>query len=499
MNTAATFTLDGTNLSVAQIALLASVDAPQIAVAAEKLVVMAAARKLVHQAIETKTPVYGVTTGLGAQATKALSEDDLAAFSYQTVRGRAHAVGDLLPREAVRAALVIRLNTLLIGGSGASPGVAEFLVKCLNLDLIPAVGAQGSIGASDLVQNGTWALALIGEGRMLTADGGVASSAEVLQANNLPPLTLGPRDGLALCNNTSLSSAQAALGIAGAETAFRKAEIAAALTMQGFRANLSPFNANILASSPKPGQGEAATRILTLLADSQITVPDQARRLQDPLSIRNIPQIHGTVLVAIQQAHEAVMPELNGISDNPAVLLDEGRILSSGAYFTPQLTNALESVSRSFVHLTMAQIARLSKLLNPEYSGLSLFLSEPGTASNGFAPVMKTAEAIACDLLQRAQPAPVWPSVNANGTEDVLSATPTAAKALIAVVELSKQLTAIETLIAMRAIDMIEPTVRLGPALKEIYNSIRSKVPDDHSDRPLTYDIETIAAMHPQS
>ncbi len=489
------FYLTGNNLSVEDLAVLSSGGSPEIALDDKGLAVMADARAIVQEAITSRTPVYGVTTGLGAQATNALNEEDLTAFSYQTVRGRAHAVGKFLPREIVRAAMIIRLNTLLIGGSGASPSVAEYLMKCLNLGLTPAVGEHGSIGAGDLVLNATWALALIGEGTMLNDDGSSIPSLQALNGKSIAPIELGPRDGLALCNNTSMSAAFASMGIAGAEAAFRKAEIAAALSLQAFQSNLSPFEAGILAISPKPGQNNASERLLTILEGSQVTEPGRARRLQDPLSLRNLPQIHGAVVTALEQAHEAVMPELNGISDNPVVLIEEKKILSSGAYFTPQLTNALEALSRSFAHITMAQIARMSKLLNPSYSDLSLFLSQPGSASNGFAPVMKTAEALACDLVQKAQPAPLWPSINANGTEDVLAATPTAAKALLAIVELSEQLSAVETLIAMRAIDMIEPTVKLGPRLKGVYDTIRALVPDEQYDRPLARDIETIAQM----
>lgn len=485
--------LDGSSLTVAALSQAAK-KGLTVELAPAGLEAMAQSHALVGQVIRDRVPVYGVTTGLGARATEVLSADALAEFSVQTLRGRAHAVGPEEDPEIIRAGLIVRLNTMLKGHSAARPEVAQHIAACLNAGLTPVAGQTGSIGAADLVLNATAGLSLIGEGRMRDAKGRIGSSADLMAAHGIEPLKLAPRDGLALANHSGATGGMAALAVSAAACAFEAAQTAAALSMEGFRANCGPLQPHVLMVKPYPGQLQAAEGLRRRLAGSKLLEPGQARRLQDPLSFRNIAQIHGTAGMALVRAVECVELEINSSSDNPAAFAASSEITSCGAYFTAEITSAAETLSRALVPLAMAQLARISKLLNPDFSGLQNFLAMPDSASNGFAPVMKPAEALVAELTHAAQPVPVWPSVNANGVEDCLTGSPAAVKALARIAGHLQRLTAIELLVACQAVELRTQAGGLGGFLAQACADIREISPALKEDRPLGEDIERLAA-----
>lgn len=484
-------TLTGHDLSLDDL-LVAAEGTTQVALAPAGLEVMRKSRALIDRTIADRIPVYGVTTGLGARVTETLDAETLAGFSLQTLRGRAHAIGNPEPRAVIRAAMILRANTLLLGYAGARIEVAEHIINCLNADLTPLVGDTGSIGAADLIPNATLGLSLAGEGQMINAAGQIGASEKMMLSNGVAPLTLGPRDGLALANHASMVTASAAIGQGAARNSFRAAQSAAALSLQAFGANLAPFSDRLLSLRPLHGQTLAAAELRKLLAGSRLWQAGEARRLQDPLSFRNIPQVHGTLAAALSALDEHLAIELNGSSDNPAVLVDNNEVLSTGNYFASELANVVDSVNRAFVHMTVAQLARISKHLNPVFSGLPVFLALPDSGSNGFAPLMKTAEAIVADLLQAAQPGPIWPSINANGVEDCVSGAPVAMKSLNRIAGLSVQLSAIEMIVAAQAIDLRKESPEAMGDIANLFMDVRSLSAPLMDDRPLGADVMEI-------
>jgi len=484
--------LDGTGLTVEALASAAR-GSGGVTLAESGLARMRETRALIDHAIDNRIPVYGVTTGLGARSSEALDAETLAGFSLQTIRGRAHAAGDPMPRETVRALMLSRLNTLLTGYSGARPHVAEYLAAVLDANLVPLAGGLGSIGGGDLVINATVALALIGEGRMTGPDGQEGPAADMLRAAGIEPLKLAPRDGLALANHTGFSAGLGALALDGALTGFAAAQAAACLTMEGFRANLTPLDPRALAAKPLPGQSLAADALRALLEGSPLWQPGAARRLQDPLSLRNTVQIHGGTAAALANARPVVECELNGASDNPIAIAETGEVISCGAYHSTELGLALESVSRAWQHLAMGLIARIARMMDPDFTALPLFLARPDSGSNGFAPLLKLAEDLAAEITRAAMPQPVWPSINANGVEDSLTSAPTAARALARINDLGRRLTAIELMVGAQAADLHDITADLGPPMARLYRAIRAVSPQIDTDRPLTNDVESLA------
>ena len=454
-----------------------------------------AARAVIDKAVAEGTPVYGLNTGLGARVGEALSPDQAAEFSYRTVRGRAHAVGPAMAASWVRAAMIVRLNGFLKGAAGVSPSVAQGLLDVVNRGLTPVIGEVASIGAGDLIWGATMAHALIGEGEIMDAAGNRRPAAEALCDAGIAPLTLGPRDGLVLANHSSFTGALAALAVAGAGRLIDTVLLATALSYEGFRANLGPLDPRVIALRPQPGQAEAAERLRALLQDGDLTKPGAARRLQDPLSLRNAAQGSGAALAALAFARTSTEDEINGASDNPLVLLD-GEVLSSGGgYFTPMIAIAMDTLSRSLAHLAVMQLARMSKMLAARYTELPLFLALPGAVSNGFAPLMKVAEALCAEMLHLSQPVPVWPSVNADGAEDALTNASLAAKNLLTLLEKARLLCAIELMVAAQAIDLRNLGDAIAPRLAAVHGQIRAISPALGDDRPLTGDLEQLAEL----
>lgn len=480
--------LTGHDLTPATLARIA--EGAGVALADSGLAAMARTQALLITAIAQNRPMYGITTGLGPRVVERLSAAEQAEMSLNTIRGRAHSVGPLLPPATVRAALAVRANTLLVGASAADPALAHHIAACLDAGLTPQVRATGSIGAADLMWGANLGLGLIGEGTMDTPDG-PRPAAEALATNGLAPYSPGPREGLALASHSSMTAAIAALNLVRAETSYETAQTAAALTLEGFRANLTPFDPRALTLRPQPGQMAAAEGIHARLAGSELLTPGNARRVQDPLSLRNIPQIHGAARAALDWLTEAITAEINGASDNP-VALDTGEVLSAGGYLTPHLAIALSAASQSLVHLTAAQTARMARMNTPRFTDLAVGLAAQDTGSAGFAPMMKTAEALFSEIAQHAQPTPVYPGGGADGVEDVVTHAAVPAKALGEIIDRADRLSAMELLLATQAIE--QRALPVPPALVHVMAGVRDISSHLTRDRPLGEEIESLAA-----
>ncbi|MEL7465380.1 MAG: aromatic amino acid lyase [Pseudomonadota bacterium] len=483
--------LSGGDLTVA--ALTAIADGATVRLSPAALLRMGEAREVIDRAVRDKTPVYGVTTGLGPRAVEALPEAELEAFALRTVRGRAHSAGADLPERVCRAALAVRCNTLLIGAAGAKPALAEALAAMLNAGLAPAMRGVGSIGAADLMWGGDFGNAVIGEGRMWR-DGEVVPAAEALVDAGLAPYAPGPREGLALVSHSSPSGALAALAVAGAEGAYQALQKAAALSMEGFRANLSILDPDLLALRPQPGQTAAARGLAALLDGSALRSPGAARRLQDPLSIRNIPQVHGALRAALDCACTAVEAEINGASDNPGVMIERGEVASHGGYLTPHLAIALGALGQAVTMATATEVQRIAKLTAARFSGLENGLTDVGAAGAGLGPVMKTAEALWAEIAHEAAPAPIYPSSSADGLEDVAVSTGLAGNALLRLLAHMRRLIAIEMIVAAQAVEQRALGDGLAPALRPIQTMVRDASPTFREDRALGDEIEALAA-----
>ncbi len=487
------FTPDGSNLGITRLVRYARDPGTVIGLCDAGLERMRLSRRIVDDAITHSRPVYGLTTGLGSRVTEPLTPEQLSGFPIQTLRGRAQAIGEPLTPEVTRGAMIVRLNTMMSGASGATPALAEHLQVCLNRSLVPVVGATGSIGVSDLCMGATMGMALIGEGEMWLAGGRRRSAAEALRQAGVPPVGLKPGEGLVLASHAAFSASMSTFSIAAAGMLYNCLQACAAMSMEAIGTGCSVIEMPVIALQQHGGQQRAAAHLRNILAGGGFLSGNRGGRIQDPLSIRNAVQAHGSLLSALDDAFSAVNAELNSVSDNPVVDLKNRRIVPSGGYFSSQLLLVLELVARGLDLAMVMQVARISKLLGERFSGLPQYLVRPASDSNGFAPVLKVAEALLANAKRQLAPVVLWPSISADGMEDVLTNAFERADALHRAVRQGFALSAIELMIAAQALDLSGRLDTAGTGIRSIHGPVRERVPELTTDRSVSDDIRTLA------
>ena len=452
-----------------------------------------AARAVVERAAAGDEPIYGLNTGLGGNLKYRLAPEEITAFQVQFVVGRAIGVGDPLPRATVRAAMLARANAMALGGAGVSPSVLDLLIALINRDVTPVVPRWGSIGAGDLGLLAHIALVIIGRG---FAEHGseVLPGAEALRAAGLSPATLGPKDGLALCNGNALSSAVAGLALHSARRVMRQSEEAAALSFEGYAANPTIFDHRLAAARPGAGQVAAAERFRALLAGSSLYDVGAARSIQDALSFRCLSQVHGAAHDALERAVSACELELNAAADNPLVLAADGEMLSTGNFHLMALSLAGDALAMALSSVAAMTVGRIVKLMQAEMTQLPRFLSPVGGASAGLVSMQKTAVALYGEIRRHANPAGLDQFAVSETVEDHSAQTPLVYAKLADQVQALERLVALEMLVAAQAVDLRKPA-RLGAASAPLHAVIRAAVPPLTDDREGGADVEKIVTV----
>jgi histidine ammonia-lyase len=459
----------------------------RVTVTAEAMQRVGKAREVLDRVAASGQQIYGLNTGLGANLRTAIT-GDAAAFQHQLLAGRSAAVGEPLPTELVRAIMFARVVMLAPGGSGISPHVLDALLAALNAGVHPVMPSLGSIGAGDLVLMAALARALTGAGEA-EVQGGRMPAAQALAAAGLKPTELAPKDGLSLINASAVSVGHGALAVFDALSAFRQAQQAAALSMAGFGANRSILDPRLTAARPAAGQVTAANELRALLGEETGQPPS----LQDPLSIRCLPSIHGALLAALHNTRVAVEIELNSASDNPLVLTEEGAVMSSGNFHTAALSLTFETLGLAIAQAAAASAARFIQLTGSGRNSLPKYLSPAGGASAGFVPLQKTVAAILVTIRHKANPAMLDFLPVSEGVEDHAAQTPVVVAKCAEIVELWRRLAAFELLAASQAVDLRDDA-HLAPAMAGIHAAIRAIVAPLDQDRPLGPDAEALYA-----
>ncbi len=483
--------LSGADLTIAAVAAVAR-DRRPVGLAAEAARRMAASRMVVDLYLAENRPAYGLTTGLGPRVVDRVPREELEAFSRLTVLGRAQAVGERLPAEVVRAAMLARVNGMAKGGSGARLAVAEALIALLNAGLHPVVPSIASVGASDLCLMAHIGLGLIGEGEV-EHGGAVLPAADALARAGLAPLVLGPKDGLAICSANAVSAGHGALVLHDAAALAGQCDLAAALTMEGFRANLTPIDPRAVAARTAPGQAEAATRLRGFLAGGSLTEPGAARRVQDPLSLRCVSQVHGSLLAAIGFAQAALASELNGAGDNPLVAIEGAEMISTGNFQNPAMALAFDTLGLALAQVANLAVNRGQRLLTERLSALPTGLSRHGITQVGFGAATKTIEALAVEIRHLANPVSVDQRSGADNIEDDTTNAPYAVAKAARAIERLRLIVAFELIIAAQAVELAK-VERLGQGTDAAYRAVRALVPPLDDDRPFGADVERVAA-----
>lgn len=485
--------IDGHSLRLADVAAVAD-GAVGVALAAAARTRMSQSRAIVENLASSGAAVYGVTTGFGKLSDIAIAPEQLAQLQLNLVRSHAAGVGPRLDERFVRAMMLLRANCLAKGYSGARPELVELLCGMLNARVWPDVPEQGSVGASgDLAPLAHLALALVGEG-MLNHPAGRGEARAVLAAYGMAPVSLGPKEGLALINGTQAHSAIAALAVVEARRIWEAAHAAGAMTLEALLGTPTAFDARIHAVRGQRGQEESARRFLALVDGSEIRESHRAGdpRVQDAYALRCMPQVHGPVLQAIEFAESLIMPELNAATDNPLVF-DDGTMLSGGNFHGQPAAMALDVLAIAMTNLAVMSERRTDRLTHPDLNeGLPPFLTPTAGVSSGFMMAQVTAAALTSECKVLAHPASVDTIPTDGSKEDVVPMAMGAALKLRRVLHNVRHVLAVEFMCAAQGLEFRRP-LRSGAGVERAYAAVRARVPALTVDRVLGPDIESLA------
>lgn len=442
--------------------------------------------------IKTEETLYGINTGFGLLSHVKISSDELETLQYHLLRSHACGIGPALEDRYVRAMLLLRASNLAIGNSGVSLGLVEQILALLNRGVIPVVPEQGSVGASgDLAPLSHLALVLIGEGRA-RVKGQEMSGAQALEQVDLRPIRLGPKEGLALINGTQFMTALGALNLLDAEYLCDVADLTGAMTIEALRGTMSAFQPEIHAVRPHPGQIRVAENLTKLLfyggEKSEIAQDhENCGKVQDPYSLRCMPQVHGATRDALQFVRQVLEREINSVTDNPLVFPDQKKIMSGGNFHGQIVAMAMDMFAIAMAEVANISEQRIEKLVNPALSDLPAFLTTKGGLNSGFMIVQVVAASIVSENKVLCHPASVDSIPTSADKEDHVSMGAWAARKAAKVVTNVKRVLMLELLAAAQGIDLLRP-LRSTEPIEKIHQLIRKRVPRLDADRPIYED-----------
>jgi histidine ammonia-lyase len=487
--------LDGRSLTLAELGAVARGGAACALLPAARERV-AACRRVITAALQRGDVIYGVNTGFGDLANVRIDDDKLLLLQERLVLSHAAGVGEPLPDEVVRAMLLLRANTLAQGHSGVRPEVVEALLALLAPDLLPVVPSRGSVGASgDLAPLAHLALPLLGVGRV-RAGGAELPAREALAARGLAPLVLEAKEGLALINGTQAMTALLALAVLAMRRLVRVADLVGALSTDALRGTDAAFDARLHALRPHPGQQASAANLWRLLQGSAIR--DSHRqgdvRVQDPYSVRCMPQVHGACRDLLADVERKVLLEMNAVTDNPLVFPDNGEVISGGNFHGEPMALAADVLALAAAELGSIAERRIEKLTNHAFSGLPPFLVEDAGLNSGFMIAQVTAAALVSESKGLCHPASVDSIPTSADKEDHVSMGMGAALKLQPVVANTRRILAIELVAAAQGIDLLRPLAS-SPPLERLHADLRARVAPWLHDREMAPDLRAAEAF----
>jgi histidine ammonia-lyase len=452
---------------------------------------VARARTFVEERFASGEAIYGVTTGFGRLANVSVDPKDAAQLQLNLVRSHAAGMGAPLDRRSVRAAGLLRANSLSAGHSGVKPETLQLIVDLLNRGVTPVVPCQGSVGASgDLAPLAHMSLLLIGEGEAYF-EGERMSGAAALERAGLHPITLGAKEGLALINGTQVMTGICALGVLRAERLAAAADVIGAMSLEAYLGTERAFDRRLNDLRPHPGQSRVASNLRALLAGSQIVQSHaECGRVQDPYSFRCIPVVHGAVRDSIAHVRRVTEIEANSVTDNPLVFPDDGVFLAGGNFHGEPVALAIDFLKIAVSELASIGERRLYLLLNAEDRDLPLFLTGRSGLQSGLMIVQYAAAAVVNDNKGLAWPSSVDSIPTSAGQEDHVSMGMTSANNLIRVLDNVEGALACELLGAITATDFRRP-LKSGKGSQAAYDAARARIEPWTNDRIPAPDIET--------
>jgi histidine ammonia-lyase len=463
---------------------------------------MTAARGIVDAIVragDAAPAVYGVNTGFGALAEVRISAAQVKQLQQNLVRSHSSGVGDPLPRDCVRGMMLLRAAVLATGRSGARVACADKLCELLAAGVHPIIPARGSVGASgDLAPLAHLALGMIGEGEA-EYRGETLPAAEALRRANIAPLELEAKEGLTLLNGTQHMTSVGGLAVHDADMTCRVADLAGAMSLEALKGTVRAFDERVVAARPHPGQLAVGAHLRALLAGSEIAESHKdCGKVQDPYSLRCMPQVHGATRDVLAFARVVLEREAASSTDNPLVFLDGnggGEMISGGNFHGQPVALALDAATIAVAELANISERRVEQLVNPHLSsGLPPFLAKDSGLHSGFMIAQVAAASLVSENKVLAHPASVDSIPSSAGREDHVSMGATAALKLSLVHDHVRTVLAIELLCAAQGLDLRRPLHTTKP-LEAVHAVIRARVPAMMVDRPIAPDIRAVRAM----
>ncbi len=469
-----------------------------VEIAQDALAAIEESRTHIEALAAEPTPVYGVSTGFGALATRHIPKDMRKQLQRSLIRSHAAGSGPEVEREVIRAMMLLRLSTLTTGRTGVRRETAQAYAALLSNGLTPVVYEYGSLGCSgDLAPLAHVALAVMGEGRVRTADGELVRTSDALRRCGLVPVTFAEKEGLALINGTDGMLGHLVLALTDLDDLFRLADIAAAMSVEGQLGTDRVFAADLQDLRPHPGQAASAANIRRLLADSAIVAshrtPD-CTRVQDAYSLRCSPQVAGAARDTAAHARVVAMRELASVIDNPVVTPD-GRVESNGNFHGAPVAHVLD-----FLAIVVADLAGISERRTDRFldvarnHGLNAFLAHDPGVDSGHMIAQYTQAGIVSELKRLAMPASVDSIPSSAMQEDHVSMGWSAARKLRRAVDGLIRVLAIEVLTAARGIDLRSPLTP-APGTGAAVRLLRAHVEGPGPDRYLAPEIEAAVEL----
>lgn len=454
-------------------------------------------RLVVESIANSGIPHYGINTGLGALCHVALDSSQLQKLSWHTLMSHAAGVGEPLKTEQVRAIMCCAVINFSHGCSGVNPSVVKRLIYLLNNDITPVVPSAGSVGyLSHMAHIG---LSLIGQGEV-NHEGDTLPTEEVYFQRGIEPVQLGAKDGLCIVNGTVAMTGLACLELDAVTQLADWADIVSAMSVEALSGQLTAFDASVLGKKKHNGMQITGRNVRSLLEGSGVVSANLGRHLQDALSVRSIPQVHGACRDQLSVAAQQIQNELNSVSDNPIVIYDNDnyRVVSQANPHGESVAMACDMLSIAVSEWGAISERRVFRLLTPHTSYLPAFLTPESGVKSGLMIAQYSAASLACDTKKLAQPCVIENYLTSGMQEDHLSFGETSALQLHRAVSNVFYILAIEYLSASQAFDLIEDKP-FGNGTGVAWCQLRNKVKFYEENHPIAIDIQQAYDLMRQS
>ncbi|MEG0290418.1 MAG: histidine ammonia-lyase [Erysipelotrichaceae bacterium] len=468
--------IDGHHLSIDDVIKVARFK-QRVTLSEEATIKITAAEKMVEKFVNEERVSYGITTGFGKFSDTYISKEETGLLQRNLIMSHACGVGELFDEEIVRAMMLLRLNSLSQGFSGIRLSTMNTLLEMLNKDIYPVVFSKGSLGASgDLCPLAHMALVLIGEGEAIV-DGVRMSGLEALKLKNITPVKLVAKEGLSLINGTQAMCAVGCITIYDALKTSLAADIALSLSMEALRGIKDAYDPRVHAVRPHAGQIHTAENVLNLLEGSKRITKQGEARVQDAYTLRCAPQVHGACKDAFQHVYDKLEIEINSVTDNPILFVEDEYAISGGNFHGESVAMAFDYLGIAISELANISERRIERLVNPALNnGLPAFLTPKGGLNSGFMIVQYSAAALVSENKVLAHPASVDSIPSSANQEDHVSMGTIAARKANQILKHTQSVIAMEMLCNTQAIDL-DKNDKLGIGSQIAYDTIRKVVP----------------------